>query len=128
MGVGSDGIFFFGMIWTDNDPPWRPADKKEIEIMKDELSTNPEWEDLYCMRSEKDINDCKVQIGFHCNGEDPMYFLAVSETLVTANRGYPSKVKTVLVKPEWRSELKQFCDWMGIKFQEPAWWVTSILG
>lgn len=128
MGVRSDGIFFFGMIWTDSEPPWRPADQKEREIMEDELSTNPEWEDLYCLRSEKDILDCQVRIGHHCNGEDPMYFLAVSETLVEAGRGYPSTVKTVMVKPEWRSQLEKFCVIMGIKFQEPAWWVASILG
>lgn len=125
MGVSSDGIFFFGMIWKDSEPPWREPSPDEIN----DPECMPEWEDLYEKRSGKPLKDCPVEIGTHCTyGDGRMYFLAIKETIVRASRGWPEKAATVTEKPEWRSQLEQFCIWMGIEWQEPAWWVTSIYG
>ena len=130
MSISSDGIFFYGMIWKDSEPPWREASIKEREEEGcDELSTNPEWEDLYCLRSGKEIKDCPVELRMHYSyGAAGRWFLGVEETVVQASHGWPEKAKTVTEKPEWRSQLEQFCVIMGIEWQEPAWWVTSIYG
>lgn len=127
MSISSDGIFFYGMIWKSEEPPWKEPSEKELED-HDELSTNPEWEDIYCLRSGKELKDCPVELGVHCSYESGWYFLGIEETVVRAGRGYPEKAPVVTVKPEWRSQLEEFCTVMGIEWQEPAWWVTSIYG
>lgn len=127
MSISSDGIFFYGMIWKEEEPPWRPLSEKELEEA-DDLSTNPEWEDVYCLRSGKDILDCPVELGVHCSFESPWYFLGITATIVRASRGYPEKAPTVTEMGEWRSQLEEFCAIMGIPWQEPTWWVTSIYG
>lgn len=124
MSISSDGIFFFGMIWKDEDSPWREPSAKEVE----DAEALDEWEDLYEQRSGKRVSDCPVEMRIHCSFACGMWFLAVKETVVSASRGYPEKAKTVTEKPEWRSQLEGFCVVMGIKWQEPAWWVTSLYG
>lgn len=127
MSISSDGIFFYGMIWKDEEPPWKPLSEKELEE-DDDLSTNPEWEDIYRLRSGKEIRGLPVELGAHCSYESGWYFLGITSTIVRASRGYPEKAPTVIERGEWRSQLEEFCAIMGIPWQEPAWWVTSIYG
>ena len=130
MGISSDGIFFYGMCWNDEDKPWKEPTDEELSAMKKIKSYVDEndWETLYQVRSGIKVEKSPVELDIHCSFEYSMPLLAVKETLVSASRGCPEKVKTVLVKPEWDDQLRDFCKIMGIKWQQPAWWVTSLYG
>jgi hypothetical protein len=130
MGISSDGLFFYGMCWADEDRPWKEPSDEELAKMKalKSYSDENDWETLYEVRSGKKSEKCPVELGIHCSFEYGMPLLAVKETLVNASRGSPEKAKTVLVKPEWDDQLREFCEIMGVKWQKPTWWVTSLYG
>jgi hypothetical protein len=125
MGISSDGIFFYGMIWRDEDNPWKEPTPEELTKAK---YGEPDWEELYEMRSKKKLSECPVELSIHCSFECGMPYLAVKETLVRASRGHPELVKVLTVKPEWEGQLKEFCEIMGIEWRDPSWWVTSLYG
>lgn len=130
MGISSDGIFFYGICFKDEDHPWRLASDEELKEMKEKKSYSDEtdWEATYEVRTGKKASDSPVEIDIHCSFECSMYLVAIRETFVKAYRGDPQKAKTVLVKPEWGVQLRRFCETMGIPWQEPGWWVTSLYG
>lgn len=125
MGISSDGIFFYGLLWKDTEAPWKAASPEEVEKTGFE---DPDWEELYELRSGNKLADCHVRLWIHCSFERRMRLLAIKETLVQASRGYPEQAKILTVKPEYESQLQEFCWIMGIKWVEPAWWVTSLYG
>jgi hypothetical protein len=125
MGVSSDGIFFYGLIWKDTEEPWKSPSPDELQKS---AGGEPDWEELYESRSGKKIEACPVRMGIHCSFEHSMHLLAIKETMVEASRGYPEQAKILTVKPEYEGQLREFCEIMGIKWRDPAWWVTSLYG
>ncbi len=124
MSISSDGIFFYGLIWKDEEPPWGSPTPDELQ----KASGEPEWEDLFEARSGQKLADSPVVAAIHCSFSCPMPLVAIQETLVYGYRGYPKQAKSLTVKLEWEGQLRKFCDIMGIEWQEPAWWVASLYG
>lgn len=126
MGISSDGIFFYGLLWKDEDvEPWKSPTPDELEKSK---YGEPDGEELYEVRSGNNPENSPVEMGIHCSFNCSMHYLAVKESHVTAWRGYPKQAKVLEVDPKWERQLKEFCEIMGIKWKEPAWWVTSLYG
>ncbi len=126
MGISSDGIFFYGLLWKDEEkPPWKEPTPDELTKAK---YGEPDWEELYEIRSGKKLEKSPVISGIHCSFEYSMHYVAVRKSAVTASRGDPQKVKILTIDPEWEGELRKFCEIMGVKWREPAWWVTSLYG
>lgn len=125
MGISSNGIFFYGLLWKETEDPWKAATPEEIKATGYE---EPDWEELYVLRSGQKLAACPVRLWIHCSFEHAMHLLAIEETMVSASRGWPQEAKNLTVKPEYRAQLEEFCKVMGIKWIEPAWWVTSLYG
>lgn len=131
MGISSDGILLYGLIWKDDRTPWKeptPAEFEKVGLDPEGSEGEPEWEDLYEMRSGKKLGACPVDVGVHCSYSHKMWFVGIKETVVRADRGHPQQAKILTVKPEWEAQLREFCEIMGIEWQTPAWWVASIYG
>lgn len=75
--------------------------------------------------SERLAKKIGVEAYLHCSYAQEMYALVVSESLVCAARGYPEKVKTLTVKPEWEAKLRDACTRLAIPWREPSWIVFS---
>jgi hypothetical protein len=125
MGISSDGMFFYGLIWKDEDKPWKSPTPDELTKAK---YGEPDWEELYEMRAGKKADKSPVLADIHCSFEFSMPLVAVRKTFVKAYRGDPQRAKILTIDPEWEGELREFCEIMGIKWREPAWWVTSLYG
>jgi len=126
MGISSDGIFFYGLMWKDkDDPPWKSPTPDELENSK---YGEPDWEELYEVRSGNKTEHSPVELDIHCSFDCSMHYLAVKRSLVRAYRGGPKQVKVLEASPEWEGQLKKFCETMGIKWREPSWWLTSLYG
>lgn len=70
------------------------------------------------------------EVGYHCSGDCPMPYVAVSASEVTSHRGSMKEIKSLDVKPEWDSLLADFCEKLGIKTEglKPSWWLVSYWG
>ena len=55
--------------------------------------------------------DC--EIGTHCSGDAPMYFVKINESERRANRGYPLRIipsEDLVEGEDWNARLAQFCE------------------
>jgi hypothetical protein len=67
-----------------------------------------------------------VEFVMHCSCEYAMYFLAVSGTEQSANRGETVPIKLTEISTEQISQLKVFCEKYDIDWQEPCWQLFSL--
>ena len=151
MGVSTEAILCWGLCdsdenhWVNLGRDWEDPDN--VEDTEGDLE---DWEEVYAIRmglealepyeehkdkyppfwdaKNKLVKDSGCQIDYHCSDRCPMPFVAVSESLVSASRGYPVEVKSLEVKPEWEAKLRRFCEVMGIKWAEPKWCLVSYWG
>ena len=152
MGVSTDAILFWGLCDNDENH-WvnlgREYDDPDYVEATDD--SEEDWEEVYAARMgleappgpygehkdkyppfwtarDKLVEDSGCRIDYHCSDRCPMPFVAVSESVVIASRGYPVEMKSLKVKPEWEAKLRRFCEVMGIKWSEPKWWLVSWWG
>jgi len=125
MGISSTGLFFYGLLWKDEEKPWKQPTPSELEKAK---YGEPDWEELFEMRSGTSAKDSPVISHIHCSFDFSMHLVAIRETFVKAYRGDPQQATILSVKPEWEPQLRRFCEIMGIQWRDPAWWVTSLYG
>ena len=68
----------------------------------------------------------------YCSSDTPMYILAVPNTLVTANRGYPTVLNLDTFSVDMEQQKKQlldFCENYNIKYiKGPGWFLSSYWG
>lgn len=140
MGISSDGILFFGIdlgVDEDMESPWNDGDWEDIyyEKMREKFPGKyPEKNYIDKDKSKaffvakKELEDNGCIIGIHCSFEYSMLYVAVTESVVNAHRGYPEEVKSFEVKPDWIQKIKDFCELMDIKYEEPKWILTSLYG
>lgn len=139
--------------WVNLGREYDDPDYVEATDDDDDEDTDDEedWEEVYAVRmglerppkpygEHKDkyppfwdarnklVKDSGCQIDNHCSDGCLMPFVAVSDSVVSASRGYPVEVKSLEVKPEWEAKLRRFCEVMGIKWAEPKWWLVSWWG
>ncbi len=79
---------------------------------------------------EKD-NPMPVDLINYCSGECPMFIIAVPQTVITANRGYPVTVDPelfLLNEAIYKQQLLDFFNKYDIKSAEPKWLLSSYWG
>ena len=96
-----------------------------------------EWRDKNKDRLDKFYKDKKdflkklqqdVELGRHCSGDYPMYYISIEEAHHQAGRGYPTElapedlVVSVEKRAEWDARLKAFCEMAGIEIPEKFGW------
>jgi hypothetical protein len=130
MGVSTDGLVFFGFLIADGS--------ETHERIEREKRAGPDGEPnpgtlgwLVWMGDE----DGAVEIGTHCSGEYPMYFVAVKATVIRAWRGRPMDLSGRLIRTqgiyeegEWCKLIRDFCARWDIPHEEPRWYLASYWG
>lgn len=139
MTVSTDGILFYGFL-LENDPeeweaPFNTDDWEEVYCAKKGL---PAPADPYEGReslfkeywtAKRDLlKEANAKLSAHCSGDYPMWYVCVNASETTANRGYPQQIDNLNVGPDWHAKLKDFCDTLGIEYQQPRWWLVSYWG
>ena len=138
MGVSTDAIMFYGMLVKENEQPWG---YDEFVWWRGVLGSSEE--DNYAYAWDRN-NPMPFEVIKHCSKSCPMYGVAVPGTVLTANRGYPEKVRikdeTVLVyggemstfatipkvdPSEARKVWDACCKYNVPVDWEMAWWMVS---
>lgn len=125
MGVSTDAVLFYGFGLEDEygdevgDIDWFFSDDSDACVYIDEE---------VLVRTGKSCKEWDVEFGFHCHIDAPIWYICVAG--VTSNRGFATEITaaTLKVGEDWDSRLKDFCDAMGIKYKQPAWWLVSYWG
>lgn len=87
-----------------------------------------EWR-AYWRRQRRAREELGVTLVFHCSEKRMMYILAAAESEHDAFRGNPVALgQQIVAKPEWREQLRTFCERVGIRFEEPEWLLCSFWG
>jgi len=103
VGVSTDGILFFGIVFDDE--------------------TETETEFLF-LESKGSI-----KIDTHCSGEYPMYFLTIKGYHHTAYRGCPQEIQSFDRPSDGDiEELRHYCTVNNLPYTEPKWWLVSYWG
>lgn len=134
MGVSTNAILFYGLLLPGGDDDEGDIDSAvAIEDWIDEWQEeylkrkNLDWKNDYSIQSTM-MEDCPVEIGWHCSGDYPMHYLSPKDAGKSASRGYPEVVDSLEVKPEWDGQIKEFCEVMGIRYSQPKWYLVSYWG
>lgn len=159
MGVSTDAILFYGHCWgEERSLPWdehEPDDeddgweeryarlkglakptaeypsrrvRNESEYTPEERAVIAEWSAWFSAKN-KVAKESTCVVDEHCSDSCPMPFVAITASVIRANRGYPREVESLSEEPEWDAQLKEFCALMGIEPPgEPKWWLVSYWG
>lgn len=138
MSVSTNAILFYGFMLGDEDGwdgPFDPEEWEEVYCIKNGLTEpDEEYEDHetefqeFWRKVSKLRERAGCEIDSHCSNDFPQYYVCVTKSRTTANRGYPAEIKSLDVDPNWKIVLKEFCTVMDIEYQEPRWWLVSYWG
>lgn len=153
MSVDTDAILFYGII-ERNEDEWREAsglsdehhNYYDIDANIDaaigfDRYGDPHWDypqDSEEYRERKERYDRYVdaemalgcRYGTHCHAESPMYFICASDSLLTANRGYPVRVSELKADPSWDVDIERYCEMLNIPLKKEmlGWHLASYWG
>jgi hypothetical protein len=155
MGQSTDGILFYGYCWDEEgvelwadgqkneDGDDEDAEERYARLVGVERPTDdyPEQKDksasaeavraAFSAYWDKKRDVCKtdeVEVDSHCSGDDPIPYVAVSASKVTASRGTPERIQSLDVGADWDAKLAAYCALMGITPPQdrPGWWLVSM--
>lgn len=70
-----------------------------------------------------------IEVNTHCSGECSMPYVAITGSILTANRGYPKEVdpERLAAGADWDAKLDRFVSDLGIDkpHDKPRWWLVS---
>jgi hypothetical protein len=136
MSVSTNAMLFYGFTFAENDeePPWYTDEYED------------EWEKYYVTQKgvlypsgdaslgvindywamwNKIIAECPCSIGIHGHSDYQHLFVYAKDHYYKARRGYPQMVPSLKADTKSLDQLYQFCKLMGIKWQEPYWYLVS---
>lgn len=119
MGQSTDGILFYGYCWSEE------GDTEEIFGTDDTYDMSEESKKLF-----------GVEISSHCSCDYPIPYIYISETEITASRGYPEKIDMQYPQGQhkWDVQLQEFIDhykvnMSGDEYRKapdgPGWFLVS---
>ena len=119
MGISTDAYLFYGVCLPDDFYP-------ELKIWEDEDEVVDlyNWEEVVKKTDLPESN--QISMGLHCHMDDPMWFVCAEQ--YSAWRGSPEEIKSFAVKPKWDLQIKEFCEKLGLPYEQPKWWLVSYWG
>jgi len=140
MGISSDGILFYGIMfdWEDGNEPWADDEGGDEAWVCDKLGISDkepkhddyksqDWKDYWEYKRER-LADIGIEFVLHCAYDYAMWGLAISPTILRAYRGYPKEIDSIDIAEEWNEKLRAFCELVGVPYSEPKWWLCSVYG
>jgi hypothetical protein len=131
MGTSTDGQICYGIITDeDNEFPWDGDEFEgdEEEWWAWETGWEPTDECQYSFQwNEK--HPMPFKLVNYCSGDFPMWIVAVPETVINANRGYPKSFDParLTVSTEGLEAFKEFLAKYSIE-GDAKWWLSSYWG
>lgn len=143
MGTSTDAYLFFGFSFSDQEvgqdtPDWLDEDM-EWEAIYAERHDGINKPDVvyighehvystYWQAKREAAERASCEIAFHCSGDYPIWFVALQGTRFVASRGDEVEVKLPNIHEEQITEMRAFCELLGIKWKEPKWLLVSYWG
>jgi hypothetical protein len=149
MGISSDGLLFWGIdfgeypeheegslaerIFSGEDPEeWENVFAEFIGITRptEEYEKAKEKYSQYWKEVREAAKKIPCEFRLHCSYDYPMHYACVSESLLSADRGYPTIIEPehFIIKPTWHKDLKYFVELFGLTWSEPKWHLASLYG
>ena len=153
MGQSTDAILFYGYAYDDDGAtPWGSSNDEEPDDedwearyarLRGEAEPDVPYGDeksgvmtparelhqAHWARKRALVAACPVEVGTHCSGECPMYYIAKRSTVTLARRGGPARILSLSAPVGADEELHAFMTEMGIAKppgqEAPGWWLVS---
>jgi len=125
LGTGEDITF----PWKKEDLDWKEYYAMQMGLPPIEAPYTDETRNEYRQYWEKKnklVETSKCSIGTHCSCDYPMYYVTINKSELRAPRGYPVVVGNIKIEEDWDNALKQFCELMGLEYEQPQWWLSSM--
>lgn len=133
MGTSTDAILFYGFSAEDEgdwdkrlEDDWTDTFAAHKGVLSPD-SGNDAFNAYWSKKSQLLAAE-PCEIDQHCSGAHPISFVYIAESKITASRGDAKEVGTIWIGERWRDQLKEFCNLMGIPWQEPKWYLVSYWG
>ena len=146
MGQSTNGILFYGINLGENGDEFTFDDEAEhyeldfetIYAAKhgllepegdyDDLLTRPLFKAYWDKKSSL-LKSCPCEIDTYGSSDYPLYFVAVKAGKYLVHRGYTTEIPDGLTaKPEWKEQIKAYCELMGLPYSDPKWLLVSYWG
>lgn len=126
-GVSSDALWAEYNLWLETADPEIVRSSERVALYE---RLHPEWRDALDANynAQKEAQEaCPIELVRHCSGDDPMYIVAVKDSVFTANRvsALVVGVEDLLI-PNRIFEAFNFCEEYGIPFEDPQWLLCSM--
>ena len=130
MTTSTNALLYYGFTFLDEDeetPPWEKEDDEDYDSdqwLCDNLGGPKEsdWEAQSAF-----VEALPIMIGYHCYIDASMYFICARESYHVAHRGHPVQLRDSIVKNlGWDPTLADYCEKLGIKWQQPQWELASL--
>lgn len=112
MSTSTNGEICYGILFEEGyEFPWNDGEMIEW------------WED-----KPNSSSSLPFELVNYCHAEVPMYILALSNTVITAQRGHPVEIDPakLVVTQQDHDDLVRFCVDHGLNIGEgPKWWLSS---
>ncbi len=110
---------------VDLTPPYEDFDDARYDS---DHAYKTAWKDFWAGQGER-RDKFGVDLVCHCSDGCSMYILAAKASVTTAIRGNPKEFgQGIQADPEWREQLRSFCQRVGIEFKEPQFILCSYFG
>jgi len=132
MGVSTDGIIAFGILFKDGEAPWQLEENEEngFEGYEDWFLSKLEIDQDSTWRAkDRALENLGLTVENYCASNYPRYALVVKESIITARRGDPERIDpTGLVEDtaDHRAAFKRGCELLGVTFQMAPEWLLMI--
>lgn len=69
-----------------------------------------------------------IEINTSSTYEYPILFISIKGAIFSADWGDFTEITTLNIAPEWDNILKEYCDKLGINYEQPRWYLTAFYG
>ncbi len=129
------GVPSMASLWEEYyawEKQWKTGDYvHDSEALDTYHRLNPEWDrklsEIYALR-HKALEECPVELIYHCSLDYPMYILGLKGHVHRARRGYPEVVESLEVDPVMLARAQEYCKMAKIPFESPRWLLASLWG
>lgn len=142
MGVNTNGILFYGIAYDEDlavdalapnfDGDFETLYAAKMGVHEPNVEYDKTTEPLFqkYWKERRKINEQSgCHVGVYCSGDYPMNFVWVNDGRYIANRGEAIEIPDGLkAKPEWKDQIKTYCEVLNLPYSEPKWFLVSYWG
>lgn len=132
MSTDASGLVFYGFPLVDEDgeaaEPWKPTGGGLVFSRWEQryLKAKGAFDGITPGQYEAMTGSCPVDVHLAGYSGNLISCVVIRESFVEAEWAEVKPLKTLETKPEWDSQLREWCELLDVPYLQPGWFVASL--